>query len=76
MLIVGTFQDGSIERFMVDPGLYFFSFFFFFFGSSTSFPAAKTCLVLGFRKTSFSAVEGYPVAQAWLSSFLDLIITS
>lgn len=71
MLIVGTFQDGSIERFMVDPGLYFF-----FFGSSTSFPAAKTCLVLGFRKTSFSAVEGYPVAQAWLSSFLDLIITS
>lgn len=73
MLIVGTFQDGSIERFMVDPGLYFF---FFFFGSSISFPAAKTCLVLGFRKTSFSAVEGHPVVQAWLSSFLDLIITS
>lgn len=72
MLIVGTFQDGSIERFMVDPGLYFF----FFFGSSSSFPAAKTCLVLGFRKTSFSAVEGHPVAQAWVSSFLDLIITS
>lgn len=73
MLIAGTFQDGSIEQFMVDPGLYFF---FFFFGSSTSFPAAKTCLVLGFRKTSVSAVEGHPVAQAWMSSFLDLIITS
>lgn len=69
MLIAGTFQDGSIERFMVDPGL------FFFFCSSTSFPAAKTCLVLGFRKTSVSAVEGHPVAQAWVSSFLDLIIT-
>lgn len=43
----------------------------FFLCSSTSFPAAKTCLVLGFRETPVSAVEGHSVAQAWVSSFLD-----